>query len=38
MNLHNVQMEKWISQAVRAQKVDEKMGSFVLFPSLLPEL
>ena len=38
MNLHNVQMEKWISQTVRAQKVDEKMESFVLFPFLLPQL
>ena len=29
MNFGNFQIQKSISQIVRAQKVDEKMGSFV---------
>ena len=29
MNLDNFQVEKWISQTVRAQIVDKKIGSFV---------
>ena len=28
-NFDNFQMQKWISQTIRAQKVDEKVGSFV---------
>ena len=28
-NFDNFQMQKWISQTVRAQKVDEKIGLFV---------
>ena len=28
-NFDNFQLQKWMSQTVRAQKVDEKIGSFV---------
>ena len=33
MNFDNFQLQKWISQKVRAQKVDEKNGVIFLFPS-----
>ena len=33
-----IQMQKSIPQSVRAQKVDEKMGSLFEFPSLVLEL
>ena len=29
MNFEHFQMQKWILQTVRSQKVDEKYGSFV---------
>ena len=29
MNFDSFQIKRWISQTVRAQTVDEKMGSFV---------
>ena len=38
MNFNYNQMQKSIPQSVRAQKVDEKMGSLFEFPSLVLEL
>ena len=38
MNLDYIQIQKWMLQKLRSQKVDEKKGSFVEFPIFLPEL
>ena len=32
MNFQYFQIQKWISETARLEKVDEKMGSFVLLP------
>ena len=38
MNFGYFQIQKWMLQTVRAEKVDEKMGSFVYFTCFLLEL
>ena len=38
MNFDNFQLQKWISQKVRAQKVDEKNGVICLVSIFFPEL
>ena len=38
MNFDYFQIQKWMLQTVRAEKVDEKMGSFAQFPCFLSDL
>ena len=38
MNFDYFQIQKWMLQTVRVEKVDEKMGSFVYFTCFLLEL
>ena len=38
MNFEYFQIQKWVLQRVRSEKVDEKMGPFLSFPCTLPEL
>ena len=38
MNSDYLQIQKWMLETVRVEKLDEKMGSFVQFPCFLPDL